>query len=117
MKKIYMDYGATTPVDKEVLKEMVPYFDKYYGNALSIHSFGKEAFEALENAREQVASLFNSDSDEIIFTGGGTESDNIAIKGIAYKNKKKKGSNGYNIITSTIEHPAVLETCKHLEKQ
>lgn len=117
MRKIYMDYGATTPVDKEVLKEMIPYFDKYYGNALSIHSFGKKAFDAVENAREQIASLLNSKSDEIIFTAGGTESDNIAIKGVAYKNKKKKGSEGYNIITSAIEHPAVLETCKHLEKQ
>ena len=117
MKKIYMDYAATTPVDKEVLKEMIPYFDKYYGNASSIHFFGKKAFNAVENAREQIAGLINSDSDEIIFTAGGTESDNIAIKGVAYKNNNKKGSKGYNIITSAIEHPAVLETCKHLEKQ
>ncbi len=117
MQKIYMDYGATTPIDKEVLKEMVPYFDKYYGNALSIHSFGKKAFEAVENSREQIANLIKSDYDEIIFTAGGTESDNIAIKGVAYKNKNKKSSKGFNIITSSIEHPAVLETCKHLEKQ
>ena len=117
MKKIYMDYAATTPVDKEVLKEMSPYFNKYYGNASSIHSIGKKAFEAVENSREQIASLLNSNSDEIIFTAGGTESDNIAIKGVTYKNKNKKGSKGYNIITSEIEHPAVLETCKHLEKQ
>jgi len=112
-----MDYAATTPVDKEVLKEMSPYFNKYYGNASSIHSIGKKAFEAVENSREQIASLLNSNSDEIIFTAGGTESDNIAIKGVTYKNKNKKGSKGYNIITSEIEHPAVLETCKHLEKQ
>jgi cysteine desulfurase len=117
MQKIYMDYGATTPIDKEVLKEIVPYFDKYYGNALSIHSFGKKAFESVENSREQIANLIKSDYDEIIFTAGGTESDNIAIKGVAYKNKNKKGSKGFNIITSSIEHPAVLETCKHLEKK
>ena len=116
LKKVYMDYAATTPVDKEVLKEMIPYFDKYYGNASSIHFFGKKAFNAVENAREQIAGLINSDSDEIIFTAGGTESDNIAIKGVAYKNNNKKGSKGYNIITSAIEHPAVLETCKYLEK-
>jgi cysteine desulfurase len=117
MKKIYMDYAATTPVDKDILKVMIPYFEKYYGNASSIHSYGKKAFDAVENSREQIAGLINSDSDEIIFTAGGTESDNIAIKGVAYKNKNKKDSKGYNIITSAIEHPAVLETCKHLEKQ
>ena len=117
MKKIYMDYAATTPVDKGVLKVMIPYFTKYYGNASSIHSYGKKAFDAVEKSREQIAGLIKSDSDEIIFTAGGTESDNIAIKGVAYKNKNKKGSKGFNIITSTIEHPAVLETCKHLEKQ
>jgi cysteine desulfurase len=117
MKKVYMDYAATTPVDDEVLEEMMPFFGKYYGNASSIHSFGREAFDAVENAREQVADLLSSDVEEIIFTSGGTESDNLAIKGIAYINKKKRNSKGYNIITSEIEHPAVLETCKHLEKQ
>ena len=117
MKRIYMDYAATTPVDDEVLEEMMPFFQKYYGNASSIHSFGRESFDAVENARVQVADLLNSDADEIIFTSGGTESDNLAIKGVAYLNKKKRNSKGYNIITSKIEHPAVLETCKHLEKQ
>ena len=117
MKKVYMDYAATTPVDQEVLKEMIPYFDKIYGNASSIHKFGRDAYNAVENAREKVADLFNSDSDEIIFTAGGTESDNIAIKGVAYKNKKIRETEGYHIITTAIEHPAVLETCKHLEKQ
>jgi cysteine desulfurase len=117
MKKIYMDYAATTPVDDEVLKEMMPFFQKYYGNASSIHSFGREAFDAVEDSRVQVADLINSDAEEIIFTSGGTESDNLAIKGVAYLNKKKRNSKGYNIITSKIEHPAVLETCKHLEKQ
>ena len=117
MKRIYMDYAATTPVDDEVLKEMLPYFKEKYGNASSLHSFGREAFDAIENAREQVARMINSTSDEIIFTSGGTESDNLAIKGIAYKNKDKRETKGPHIITSTIEHPAVLEPCKHLEKQ
>lgn len=117
LKKVYMDYAATTPVDDEVLEEMMPFFQKFYGNASSIHSFGRDAFDAVENARVQVANLLNADEEEIIFTSGGTESDNLAIKGIAYFNKKKRDSKGYNIITSEIEHPAVLETCKHLEKQ
>jgi len=112
-----MDYGSTTPVDKEVLEAMIPYFDKYYGNASSIHSFGREAFDAVENSREQVADIIKAKDDEIIFTSGGTESDNLAIKGIAYRNKDKRNTKGAHIITSAIEHPAVLETCKHLEKQ
>lgn len=116
MKKVYMDYAATTPVDKEVVNEMIPYFDKYYGNASSIHSFGREAFNAIEKSRERVAGLLKADIDEIVFTSGGTESDNLGIKGVAFKNKDKRGSKGYNIITSAIEHPAVLETCKHMEK-
>ena len=90
MKKVYMDYAATTPVDKEVINEMIPYFDKYYGNASSIHLFGREALDSVENAREQVAGLLKADADEIIFTSGGTESDNLAIKGVAYRNKKKR---------------------------
>ena len=109
-----MDYGATTPVDEEVLVEMMPYFNKIYGNPSSIHEFGRKAFDAVEDNREKVAKLINAKPDEIIFTSGGTESDNLAIKGVAFKNKR--GSKGYNIITSSIEHPAVLETCKHMEK-
>jgi len=112
-----MDYAATTPVDEEVLKEMLPYFKEKYGNASSLHSFGREAFDAIEKAREQVAKIINSTPDEIIFTSGGTESDNLAIKGIAYKNKDKRKKEGPHIIACSIEHPAVLETCKHLEKQ
>ena len=112
-----MDYAATTPVDEEVLKEMLPYFKEKYGNASSLHSFGRDAFDAIEKAREQVAKIINSTPDEIIFTSGGTESDNLAIKGIAYKNKDKRKKEGPHIITCSIEHPAVLETCKHLEKQ
>lgn len=117
MRQIYMDYAATTPVDKEVLKEMLPYFDNIFGNPSSIHSWGRAAFDAVENARDQVAKLLNSNSDEIIFTSGGTESDNLAIKGVAYKNKDKRDTKGAHIITSVVEHPAVLEACRHLEKQ
>jgi len=116
MKKVYMDNGSTTPVDKDVLEEMMPYFDKIYGNASSIHSYGIDAFNATENARAQVSNLLNANPDEIIFTSGGTESDNLAIKGVAFYNKKKRGTKGYHIITSKVEHSAVLETCKHLEK-
>lgn len=108
-----MDYAASTPVDKKVLNEMLPFFDKYYGNASSSHSFGIDAFNAIEEARERVGKIINAKNDEIVFTAGGTESDNIAIKGISFKNKDKKGSN-YNIITCSIEHPAVFETCKYL---
>jgi cysteine desulfurase len=116
MKKIYMDYSASTPVDPDVITEMLPYFDKTYGNPSSIHSFGVDAFNAVEEAREKIAKLIGANSDEIIFTSGGTESDNIAIKGAVFKNKDKKNSKGYNIITSAIEHPAVLETCKYLDE-
>jgi cysteine desulfurase len=117
LKKVYLDYGSTTPVDKEVLDEMLPYFVKHYGNASSIHSYGKEAFDALEKAREKVAGIIDCNDDEIIFTSGGTESDNLAIKGVAYINKDKRKTKGNHIITSAVEHPAVLETCRHLEKQ
>ena len=117
MKQIYMDYAATTPVDKLVLKELLPFFDYIFGNPSSIHSWGRAAFDAVENARERIANLLNSEPNEIIFTSGGTESDNLAIKGVAYKNKDKRGTKGAHIITSVVEHPAVLEACKHLEKQ
>ena len=117
MKKVYLDYGATTPVDKEVLNEILPFFHELFGNASSIHSYGKEAFDAVENAREKVSGIINCRADEIVFTSGGTESDNLAIKGVAYVNKDKRKTKGNHIITSAIEHPAVLETCRHLEKQ
>ncbi|MBN2602903.1 MAG: cysteine desulfurase [Candidatus Thermoplasmatota archaeon] len=112
-----MDYAASTPVDEKVFEEMLPFLKTSYGNPSSIHSLGVEAFDAVEEARERVAKLIHAKDDEIIFTSGGTESDNFAIKGVAYKNKDKRGGKGYNIITSSIEHPAVLETCKHLESQ
>ncbi len=111
MKRIYMDHAATTQVDQEVMEVMLPYFTTYYGNASSFHSYGREAHDAMEDARKKVAELIGAESDEIIFTAGGTEADNIAIKGVAYK--KEKGT----IITSSIEHPAVLETCRALERE
>jgi len=109
--RVYLDHAATTPVDEKVLEEMLPYFTKKYGNASSLHSFGREARDAIERSRERVAELIGAESEEIIFTAGGTESDNIAIKGIAFR--KGKG----HIITSQIEHPAVMATCQHLEKK
>jgi len=112
-RRVYMDHAATTPVDPEVVEAMVPYFTEIYGNASSLHSFGREAHNAMEEARSRVARLVNASPEEIIFTAGGTESDNIAIKGAAYANRSK----GDHIIASTIEHPAVLETCRSLERQ
>jgi len=117
MKRVYMDYAATTPVDKEVLEEMLPYFDKFYGNAASIHSFGIDAFNAVEESRERIGKLLNAIPEEIVFTSGGTESDNLGVKGVAYLNKDKRKTKGYHIITSIVEHPAILETCKNLEQQ
>ncbi len=113
MKRIYLDYAATTPTDPEVAKAMLPYLTKSYGNPSSLHSFGLEAKEAIENARNSIADSIGAHSGEIIFTSGGTEADNLAIKGVALHNK----SRGNHIITSSIEHPAVIETCKFLGKQ
>ncbi|WP_042272099.1 cysteine desulfurase NifS [[Clostridium] dakarense] len=111
-RRLYMDYSATTPVKKEVLDEMMPYLTDYFGNASSFHTFGREAKNALDKARGQVANLINAKPNEIYFTAGGTESDNWAIEGVAYANKAK----GNHIITSKIEHHAVLHTCEYLEK-
>ena len=111
-RRIYMDYSATTPVKKEVVEEMMPYLTDYFGNASSFHSFGREAKEALDKARSQVASLINANPNEIYFTAGGTESDNWAIEGVAFAHKNK----GNHIITSKIEHHGVLHPCEYLEK-
>ena len=111
MKRIYMDHNATTPVHPAVLEAMLPYFTEFYGNASSVHSFGREARNGIEEARERIANFTGAQPGEIIFTSGGTESDNFAIEGAAFENVKK----GKHIITSLIEHPAVLNTCKHLE--
>ena len=111
--KIYLDYNATTPVDKEVAQAMQPYLADYFGNPSSSHSYGIETKKAVENARKQVANLINCKPHEIIFTSGGSESNNYAIKGIAYAYENR----GNHIITSTIEHPAVIEVCKYLERK
>jgi len=110
---IYLDHNATTSTDPRVVEAMLPYFNKLYGNPSSIYRFAQEAREAKEVAREKVAKILNAKPEEIVFTSGGTEADNFAIKGIAYANKEK----GNHIITSKIEHHAVLNTCKWLEKQ
>lgn len=114
MNKIkYFDHSATTYVKEEVLKEMLPYFSVEYGNPSSMYSIGRRAKKAKEEARKEVARVINCKPEEIYFTSCGSESDNLAIKGIAYANKYK----GNHIITSKIEHPAVLNTCKTLEKE
>ena len=113
MKEIYFDNSATTQVTTEVLNEMMPFLTIGYGNASSVYSKGRESKRAIEKARKRVAELINCEAKEIYFTAGGSESDNIALKGFAYANKQK----GNHIITSKIEHPAILETCKFLEKQ
>jgi cysteine desulfurase len=113
MKRIYLDYAATTPTAPEVVNAMLPYFSEQFGNPSSIHSFGQETKAAIEDAREKIAFLLNAKSEEIIFTSGGTESNNLALKGVAYANEHE----GNHIITSAIEHHAVLEPCRFLEQR
>ncbi len=113
MKIRYFDHAATTKVNEEVIKEMIPYFGIEYGNASSLYSIGRKSKRAIEEARNKVAKAINANSKDIYFTACGSESDNLAIKGIAYANKEK----GNHIITSKIEHHAVLNSCKTLEKQ
>ena len=113
MNTVYLDNSVTTKTDEKVLKAMLPYFSENYGNPSSIYKLGRENRKAVEEARSQVAKALNCEPNEVYFTAGGSESDNTAIRGIAYSYKKK----GNHIITSKIEHPAVLETCKQLEKE
>ena len=113
MDIIYLDNSATTKIKTEVLNEMMPYLTTEYGNASSLYSVGRKAKKAIEKARGQVAKLINCNPHEIYFTGSGSESDNTALKGFAYANKEK----GNHIITSKIEHHAILETCETLERQ
>ena len=113
MENVYFDNAATTRLDEDVLKEMLPYLREDYGNASAIYKLGRKSRKAIEEAREKIAKVVNCKPNEIYFTAGGSESDNTAIKGIAHSYKNK----GNHIITSKIEHPAVLETCKELEKE
>lgn len=113
MKRIYLDYAATTPTHPDVVKAMLPYFTDVFGNPSSIYSYGQEAKGAVEEARTKVAALINARDEEIVFTSGGTEADNFALKGVAFANENK----GNHIITSSVEHHAVIETCKFLERR
>ncbi len=113
MKRIYLDHAATTPTHPEVVKAMLPYFADAFGNPSSIHSYGQEAKGAVEEARTKVAELIGARSEEIVFTSGGTEADNYALKGVAYANEQK----GNHIIITPIEHHAVVEACRFLGKR
>ncbi len=113
MRRVYLDHNATTPVAREVLEAMLPYFSERFGNASSVHSFGREAKHALEDARETVAEAIGARPSEIVFVGSGTEADNTALKGVAWAYRER----GRHIVTSRVEHKAVLETCRFLERQ
>ncbi|UCD93860.1 MAG: cysteine desulfurase, partial [Candidatus Zixiibacteriota bacterium] len=112
MKQVYLDNNSTTPLDERVLEAMLPFLKGRYGNASSVHGFGREAKTAIEEAREKVAAILNAEPSEIYFTSGGTESDNMAVIGSAFYQQKKRK----HVIVSAIEHHAVLETAKYLEK-
>jgi cysteine desulfurase len=113
MRQIYLDHNATTPVRKEVLDAMMPYFSEEYGNASSVYSMGQKARQKIDESRELIGSALGTEAADIIFTSGGTESNNFAIKGVAMANLNK----GRHVITSNIEHPAVLEPCRFIEKE
>ncbi len=113
MKKIYLDYAASTPVDEEVMREIMPYFSEKFGNPSSIHQFGQEALEVVDKARQQIADFLGCNSSEIIFTSGATESNNMTIKGII----KTSNIKNPHLITSVIEHHCVLNSCKAVEKK
>ncbi|MFQ6014983.1 MAG: cysteine desulfurase NifS [Anaerolineae bacterium] len=111
-KRIYLDHAATTPVDPRVIKAMLPYFDQDYGNPSSVHTLGQRAKQAIEEARSTVAQILKADSREIVFTACGTESDNMALRGVAWMNWDQ----GNHIITTPVEHHAIGHTCEQLEK-
>jgi len=115
MRQIYLDYNATTPLAPEVQEAMLPFLAQAYGNPSSGHSLGREAREAVDDARSRVASLIGCASDEIVFTSGGTESNNLALKGVAFRNGK--GVEDSQLVTSAIEHPAITEPARFLERQ
>ncbi len=112
MNSIYLDYNATTPIDPQVAEAMLPFVDRHFGNPSSSHAFGTPARAAVEEARERVAAMLGCQAGEIVFTSGGTEANNYAIKGVAGAYRRR----GNHIITSAVEHPAVLEVCRHLEQ-
>ena len=114
-RHIYLDHGATTPVDERVVQAMLPYWTETYGNPSSSHHFGRQAEYAVDSARRVIAGLLNARPDEIIFTGCGSESDNLAIRGVMWA--ARAGGRGNHLITSAIEHKAVLETAKQLQQQ
>jgi cysteine desulfurase len=112
-RAVYLDHAATTSVHPQVVEAMLPYFSERYGNASSIHSLGREARQGLEEARATVAGILNCRGEEVVFTSGGTESDNLAIRGVSWMNRRR----GDHIITSTVEHHAVSHTCEQMERQ
>ena len=111
-KTVYLDYAATTPVDPQVLKAMLPYFSIRFGNSMSLHALGQEAKSALEQSRKQIANIIGAKTSEIVFTGSASESNNLAIKGVAFANKDR----GQHIIISAIEHPCIMQSAAFLEK-
>src|SRR5207253_3991373 len=112
MRRVYLDHSATTPIDSRVVEAMVPYLTETFGNASSIHQFGQEARAAVDKARRQVASLINARANEIVFTSGGTEANNLAIRGVC----EARQTSGRHIITSAIEHPSVRGVVEYLEQ-
>jgi len=116
-KQIYLDYAASTPIDKKVLEVMMPYMRRHYGNPSSTHSFGQKARAAIEQAREQVAHFLGCQADEVIFTSGATEANNLAIQGIIKEQRAKRQETRPHIVTTAIEHESVLEPCRTLEKE
>ncbi len=113
MRKVYLDHSSTTPVDRRVVETIMPYLTEKFGNASSVHQFGQEARAATDRARRQVATLIGARANEIIFTSGGTEANNLAIRGIC----ELAESHGRHIITSSIEHPSVRGAIESMEKR
>jgi len=114
-QKIYLDYAATTPLDPRVMQAMLPYFSEKFGNPSSIHAFGQQADAALETSRQSVAQVLNCAKDEIIFTSGGSESDNLALRGVAFAERKRRNAN--HLLVSAIEHPAISRTAEQLARE
>jgi cysteine desulfurase len=116
MTPVYLDYNATTPLDHDVIEAMEPFLREHFGNPSSLHAYGRAAREAVERARGQVAALLGAGPTEIVFTGGGSEASNLAIKGVVFKALEKAAADDLHVVTSTVEHPATLEPCAFLER-